>query len=149
MPLPEDDEVQVAIEGLDFRPIKRKHVRVLVSVLQRVRDRLDARIDNIVVHAQMLDARADALDTRADDVTDALVALAARVTSDEATASTLGTRVTTLEGANVITLSVVADIGSLPASAGARQFFRVQGDANVYVGNGANKPLTKLVPVPL
>lgn len=47
---------------------------------------------------------------------------------------------------NALRLTVVANVGQLPASAGFRQWFRVSGSQDVYVGNGAGQPLTRLVP---
>lgn len=55
-------------------------------------------------------------------------------------------RLVALEAASV-TVQVVANAGALPASAKANEFFRVQGDSALYIGNGLTKPLTKLVPV--
>ena len=46
--------------------------------------------------------------------------------------------------ANVVTLKVVANAGLLPAEAGPREMFRVQGDSFVYVGNGPGQPLRKI-----
>jgi hypothetical protein len=58
-------------------------------------------------------------------------------------------RLDTLEAAaaKMLNLTVVPSVAGLPASASARQWFRVAGDPAVYVGNGAGQPLTKLVPV--
>lgn len=51
--------------------------------------------------------------------------------------------------AKAVTLEVVPTLADLPASAGPRRFYRVANDTTgaIYVGNGANKPLTKLLPV--
>jgi hypothetical protein len=55
---------------------------------------------------------------------------------------------------NAVRLDVVANVGDLPANAGPRQFFRVATGTvadrtALYVGNGPNLPLSKLVPVAL
>lgn len=69
-----------------------------------------------------------------------------RLDAGEAFALAVDSRLDTLEQAPVLQLNVVATIGDLPAAAGPRQWFRVQGDPAVYVGNGAGRPLTKLTP---
>lgn len=56
----------------------------------------------------------------------------------------LDERLETIEGAQVIRLTVLPNLAALPASAGVLQWFRVTGDPAVYVGNGAGVPLRKL-----
>lgn len=42
------------------------------------------------------------------------------------------------------TITIVATVGDLPASAGPREWFRVVGDPFIYVGNGQGAPLRKI-----
>jgi hypothetical protein len=107
------------------RPAAR---RQLVWVLRRVRAMLDRQL-------VALDDLNDRLDLQVGVIDDRLDVLVGRADALEVAA------------AKTLTLTVVATVAGLPASASARQWFRVAGDQAVYVGNGAGQPLTKLVPV--
>lgn len=48
--------------------------------------------------------------------------------------------------AEKVNMNVVATAEELPVSAPPREWYRVQGDPAIYVGNGSARPLTKLTP---
>lgn len=106
----------------------------LAAVLQTGRDTEPVRRRQLVVAAGLLRA--------------ALVRLAGGVASLSDTVATLSADLAATK-ASAVTLTVVANAAALPATAGPRQLFRVVGDGGLYMGNGPNQPLTKLVPVPL
>lgn len=93
--------------------------RQLRAVIQRIRDVLeksDSRVDQLV--ARLKDEAAE-LDARLDGI-------------EEASAGTLR-------------LELVANVAGLPQAAQPLQWYRVAGDPAVYVGNGAGKPLRKIM----
>jgi hypothetical protein len=59
---------------------------------------------------------------------------------------TLEATVSTLQAVPVVTVTVVADLASLPATSPPTRFYRVQGDPNLYIGNGPGNPLGRMVP---
>jgi hypothetical protein len=145
------------IGGGDGHPIRGRHLLRVVRQLRQMFGQTDDRLDTIEQRArdfaQQADGRLDTLeadvpvlDGRLDTLETNVPLLGSRLTTDEAQMTTLAGRVTTLENVAVLTLNVVATPAGLPASANPRQWFRVQGDPAVYIGNGAGQPLTKLVP---
>lgn len=119
----------------------------MLRVLRRIRERLET-LDNRLTATEQLVPVADA---RFDSIEAGLAAGRTRLTALEDTATATATQLDALEAtaATVLTVTVVANLGALPATANVRRWYRVAGDPAVYIGNGAGQPLTKLVPDPI
>lgn len=125
------------IGGGDSKPLSGRQFLAALRILRALFDNSEARFQAAT------DARTQLLDI--------LNAQRDRLAAIEANNAARDDRVSAIETAlpKAVTITVLANPAGLPAAATPRQWFRVQGDPGVYVGNGAGQPLTKLIPVAL